>query len=163
MCRRVDFQTVTIETFTSMQKEDIFFSGMAFKTQWCLCFLLTEFSSHREVSKVWLSLLFSELLGISAFHHSLLLLICSSSVQFTSVHSLSRVGLFVTLWTAACQASLSITNSGVHTNPCPSSWWYHPTISSSVVPFSSCPQSFPAQGLFKWVSSSHQVAKAFQL
>ena len=33
---------------------------------------------------------------------------------------------------------------GVHPNPCPSSRWYHPTISSSIVPFSSCPQSFPA-------------------
>ena len=42
---------------------------------------------------------------------------------------------------------------GVHPNPCPSSWWYHPTISSSVVPFSSLSQSFPASGLFKWVSS----------
>ena len=35
----------------------------------------------------------------------------SSSVQFSSVQSLSRVQLFVTPWTAACQASLSITNS----------------------------------------------------
>ena len=31
----------------------------------------------------------------------------------------------------------------VHPNPCPLSQWCHPTISSSVVPFSSCPQSFP--------------------
>ena len=31
-------------------------------------------------------------------------------------------------------------------NSCPSSWWCHPTISSSVIPFSSCPQSFPASG-----------------
>ena len=36
----------------------------------------------------------------------------------------------------------------VHTNPCPSSQWCHPTVSSSVVPFSSCPQSFPASGSF---------------
>ena len=36
----------------------------------------------------------------------------------------------------------------VHSNPCPSSQWCHPTISSSVVPFSSCPQSFPASGSF---------------
>ena len=36
----------------------------------------------------------------------------------------------------------------VHPNPCPSSWWCHLTISSSVVPFSSCPQSFPASGSF---------------
>ena len=35
-----------------------------------------------------------------------------------------------------------------HSNPCPSSRWCHPTISSSVVPFSSCPQSFPASGSF---------------
>ena len=37
---------------------------------------------------------------------------------------------------------------GVYSNPCPSSWWCHPTISSSVIPFSSCPQSLPASGLF---------------
>ena len=37
----------------------------------------------------------------------------------------------------------------VHPNPCPSSWWCHPTISSSVVPFSSCPQSFLASGYFQ--------------
>ena len=38
---------------------------------------------------------------------------------------------------------------GVHPNPYPLSWWCHPTISSSVVPFSSCPQSFPASGSFQ--------------
>ena len=36
----------------------------------------------------------------------------------------------------------------VHPNPCPFSQWCHPTISSSVVSFSSCPQSFPALGSF---------------
>ena len=36
---------------------------------------------------------------------------------------------------------------GVHLNPCPSSWWCHPTISSSVVLFS-CLQSFPAERFF---------------
>ena len=35
---------------------------------------------------------------------------------------------------------------GVHPNPCPLSEWCHPTILSSVVPFSSCPQSFPVSG-----------------
>ena len=39
--------------------------------------------------------------------------------------------------------------SGVHSNSCPLSWWCHPTISSSVVPFSSCLQSFPASGSFQ--------------
>ena len=36
----------------------------------------------------------------------------------------------------------------VHSNSCPSSPWCHPAISSSVVPFSSCPQSLPASGAF---------------
>ena len=35
-----------------------------------------------------------------------------------------------------------------YSNSCPSSWWYHPAISSSVVPFFSCLQSFPASGSF---------------
>ena len=43
------------------------------------------------------------------------------SVQLSSVQSLSHVWLFATPWTAARQASLSITNSRVHPNPCPSS------------------------------------------
>ena len=38
---------------------------------------------------------------------------------------------------------------GVHPNPCPLCQWCHPTISSSVVPFSSCPQSFPASRSFQ--------------
>ena len=38
--------------------------------------------------------------------------------------------------------------SGVYSNACPLSWWCHPTISSSVVSFSSHPQSFPASGSF---------------
>ena len=62
----------------------------------------------------------------------------------SSVQSLSHVRLFATPWTAARQASLSINNSRACSNSCPSSQWCHPTISSSVVPFSSCLQSFPA-------------------
>ena len=37
----------------------------------------------------------------------------------------------------------------VYSNSCPLSWWCHPTISSSVIPFSSCLQSFPASGSFQ--------------
>ena len=36
----------------------------------------------------------------------------------------------------------------IYSNSCPSSWWCHPAISSSVVHFSSCPQSLPASGYF---------------
>ena len=42
---------------------------------------------------------------------------------------------------------LSLT-PGACSNSCPSSWWCHPTISFSVIPFSSCLQSFPASGSF---------------
>ena len=38
--------------------------------------------------------------------------------------------------------------SRVHPSPCPLCWWCYPTISSSIIPFSSCPQSFPASGSF---------------
>ena len=44
---------------------------------------------------------------------------------------------------------------GVYSNSYPSSWWCHPTISSSVIPFSSCPQSFPA-------SVSFQMSQLFE-
>ena len=37
---------------------------------------------------------------------------------------------------------------GACSDSCPLSWWWHPTISSSLIPFSSCPQSFPASGSF---------------
>ena len=53
---------------------------------------------------------------------------------------------------------------GVYPKSCPSSWWCHPTISSSVVPFSSCLQSFPASGsfpmsqLFTWGGQSIGVS-----
>ena len=51
-------------------------------------------------------------------------------------------------WTAARQASLSITNSRSLFNSWPLSQWCLPTISSSVIPFSSCLQPFPASGSF---------------
>ena len=44
--------------------------------------------------------------------------------------------------------SMSSTISQRCSNSCPSSWWCHPTISSSVAPFSSCLQSFPASRSF---------------
>ena len=50
----------------------------------------------------------------------------------------------------------------VYSNSCRLSRWCHPAISSSVVPFSSCLQSFLHQGLFQWVTSSHEVAKVLE-
>ena len=86
------------------------------------------------------------------------------SVQFSSLQLLSRVRLFGTPRISAHQASLSITNSRVHSNSSPSSRWCHPAISSSVVPFSSCLQSlrasgsFPMSQLFAWDGQSIGVS-----
>ena len=60
---------------------------------------------------------------------------------------ISRVRLFVTPWTVACQATLSISNSWIYSISCPLSRWCHPTTSSSVIHFSHL-QSFPASGFF---------------
>ena len=62
--------------------------------------------------------------------------------ELGSVQSLSQVRLFATPWTAARQAYLSITNSWSPPRPCPMRWC-HPTIPSSVIPFSSDLQLFP--------------------
>ena len=68
---------------------------------------------------------------------------------FSSVQSLSHIWLFGTPWTAAGQAPYPSPIPGVYTSSCPLSRWCHPTISSSVVPFSSRLQSFPASGFFQ--------------
>ena len=50
----------------------------------------------------------------------------------------------------------------VLSNSCPSNWWCHSTILSSVIPFSRLPSVFPTSGLFKRVRSLHQVAKLLE-
>ena len=66
-----------------------------------------------------------------------------SSVQFS--HSV----VSDSLWSHESQhARPPCPTPRVHSNSRPSSWWCHPTISSSVVPFSSCPQSLPASESF---------------
>ena len=67
---------------------------------------------------------------------------------FSSVQSLSSVQIFATPWAAACQAFLSITNSQSLFRLM-SIESVMPPISSSVIPFSSCLQSFPATGFFQ--------------
>ena len=69
-------------------------------------------------------------------------------VYFSLVQSLSHVQHFVSPWTAARRPSHPSPTSEASSNSRPSSRWYYPTISSSVIPFSSCLQSFPASGSF---------------
>ena len=100
------------------------------------------FNSHLKTSKA--SLLYSYL---------------EPSVQF------SRSVVSDSLWPHEPQHAsppCSSPTPGVHPNPCPLSQWCHPTISSSVVPFSSCPQPFPASGSFQWVNPSREVAKVLE-
>ena len=84
-----------------------------------------------------------------------------SSVQFR--HSV----MSDSLWPHESQHArppCPIPTPGVHINSCASSPWCHPTISSSVIPFSSCPESLPASGsfpvsqLFPWGSQSIGVS-----
>ena len=83
-------------------------------------------------------------------------------VFFTSVsvQSLSHVWLCVTPWIAPRRPPCPSPTPGVHSDSRPLSQWYHPAISSSVVPFSSCPQtlpaskSFPMSQLFGWGGQS---------
>ena len=72
------------------------------------------------------------------------------------VKLLRCIWLFATPWTVARQASLSYVSLGVCSNSCPLKWWCYSTILSSVIPFSSCLQSFPASGPFpmSWLFAS---------
>ena len=69
----------------------------------------------------------------------------ATSVQFSH----SWVWLFVTPWMQHARPPCPSPTPRFYTNSCPFSRWCHPTISSSVVCFSSCLQSFPASGFFQ--------------
>ena len=83
-------------------------------------------------------------------------------------HSYSHFSLYVKMSIFSVQSSRSVMSDslrlhepqhsrppcpsqtpGVHTNPCPLSWWCHPAISSSVIPLFSCPQSLPESEYFQ--------------
>ena len=70
-------------------------------------------------------------------------------VQFSSVHSLRDIRLFVAPLTAASLPPCPSPTPGAYSCSCPLSRWCHPAISSSVVLFSSRLQSFPASGSFQ--------------
>ena len=75
-------------------------------------------------------------------------MLAKSLVQFNSVESLSRVWLFATHGLQHARLPCPSPTPGACSTWCLLSWRCHPTISSSVVPFSSCLQSFPASGCF---------------
>ena len=99
---------------------------------------------------------------LSSLKKKLILIEGSLSYQFSSVQSLSYVSLFATPWIAACQASLPITNSQftqTHIR------WVRDAIQPShplSSPFPPALNLSQHQGLFKRISSSHQVAKVLE-
>ena len=82
--------------------------------------------------------------------------------QFSPVQSLSHVQLFATPGTAAGWASPSITNSWSPPKPKSIEFVMLSIYLILCCPLILCPQSFPASGSFKWVSSSHQIAKVLE-
>ena len=89
-----------------------------------------------------------------------------NSLMFSSVQFSCSV-MSDSLWPHESQHARPLCPSptpGVYSNLCASSWWCHPAISSSVVPFSSCPQSlpasesFPMSQLFAWGGQSIGVS-----
>ena len=99
-----------------------------------------------------LKILLSHLISISLTLSSLLPFKDDTVYPFflhvVLVQSLSHVWLFATPWTAHARLPCPSPSLRACSNSCPLSQRYHPTVSSSVVPFSSCPQSFPASGSF---------------
>ena len=76
----------------------------------------------------------------------------SLSQIIVSVSQFSHSVVSDSLWTHGLQHARSpcpLPTSTVYSNSSPLSWWWHPTILSSIVPFSSCLQSFPALGSFQ--------------
>ena len=99
---------------------------------------------EKECGNIWTMLRVGILKGTTnlrnkVFHIDLL---------FSSVQLLSRVRLFATPESQHARPSCPSPTPGVHSDSRPSSQWCHPAISSSVVPFSSCPQSLPASESF---------------
>ena len=87
-----------------------------------------------------------------------------SEIQYSSVQSLSHVQLFGPHESQHARPPCPSPTPRVHSDSRPSSWWCHPAISSSAVPFSFCPQSlpasesFPMSQLFTWGGQSTGVS-----
>ena len=119
-------------------------------------YLLNLYSLFKKVFSLCLSLCFKFPIVLWKYHNG-----SFSSIQF------SRSVVSGSVWPHELQNTRPpspLSTPGVHPNPCPLSQWCHPTISFSVIPFSSCPQSFPSSGsfqmsqLFAWGGQSTGVS-----
>ena len=155
-CSWTDSQTLGIRMWTSFSSVPLLSHVQLFATPWtaaCQAFLFI--TNSRSLTK---------LISIELVMPSNHLILCRgifSSVQF------SRSVVSDSLWpheTQHARPPCPSPTPGVHPNSCALSRWCHPAISSSVVPFSSCPQSLPASGsfpmsqLFSWGGQSTGVS-----
>ena len=120
----------------------------------CICFLhhyiVIAHNNSWHIISVWYILNKIWMAFVSILYYSILWFKYIQKNNFfflfSSVQSLSRVWLFTTPWTAACQAFCPSPTPGAYSNSCPSSRWCHPTISSYNILFLSCLQYFFAFG-----------------
>ena len=98
--------------------------------------------------KKYIYIFFSSLKVMVKIYYRVMLELAYPLISFHSVQSLSHVCLSMTPWTAACQASLSITNSQNLLKLMSIELMMPSNISSSVIPSFSCFQYFPASGSF---------------
>ena len=139
---------------------------------WSLSFSISPFSEYSGLISFmidWFDLALQGILKSFLQHDNskASILFCSVffMIQLSHLYMTTRKTIALTIWTVqfssvaqSCPTlcnpmncstpGLPVSTPRVHPNPCPLSQWCHPTISSSVIPFSSCPQSFPASGSF---------------
>ena len=101
---------------------------------WCICLMNSD---SAKLSDTYIRFLEESLRYTLEKSHDLKVIVHSVVSDFLWPHGLQHARLpCPSPYPRACS------------NSCPLSWWCHPTISSSIVPFSSCLQSFPASGSF---------------
>ena len=123
-----------------------FLSERLLQSEWSHFHIQGWNGSDMDSLSVWATFGFFYLEFFSPFTHPSFLLPKSYSVQFSSVTQSDS------LWSHELQHTRPPCPSPtprVYPNSCPLSRWYHPTISSSVIPFSSCLRSFPTSGSFQ--------------
>ena len=126
--------------------------------------ILIIYFVYSSISKI---LSFQNLINIKQFPSGYFIFF--SSAQFSSVQ-LGHSVMSDSLWPHEPQHTRLPCPSptpGAYPNLCALSWWCHPTISSSVIPFSSYPQSFPASGSFQmsqlFTSGGQNISFSFNI
>ena len=110
---------------------------------------ITRISGFLEVEELVEAGQTTTLTAASNYTHTSIHCLLHFNLPFSSVQSLSLLSSFLRPHGLQhTRLPCPSPTPGVYSNPCSLCWWCHPTISSFVIPFSSCPQSFPASECF---------------